>query len=138
MHIKLIEKFSESNNTIFVIRVTIILTKAAIEDVFFKIKTKPQTTTAIKNNLDCKNNNIPKKVATPLPPLNLIKTEKQWPIIVKITKSLKIEPKILFAIKIAKKPFMKSKIKVKIADFFDPMRHMFVAPEFFDPTSKGF
>ena len=33
---------------------------------------------------------------------------------------------------------MKSKIKVKTADFLDPMRHIFVAPGFFDPASKGF
>ena len=95
------------------------LIKAAIEDVFFKIKTKTHTVTAIKNNLACKNNSIPKKAATPLPPLNFIKIEKQWPIIIKITKSLKIEPNNLFEINRVKKPFMKSKIKVKTADFFD-------------------
>ena len=55
------------------------LIKAAIEDVFFTIKTKPHTVTAIKNNLACKNNSIPKKAATPLPPLNFINIEKQWP-----------------------------------------------------------
>ena len=56
MHIKLITKFSESNNTKFVIKVTFMHNKAAIEEVFFKIKTNPQITTAIKNNLACKNN----------------------------------------------------------------------------------
>ena len=35
MHIKLIEKLSDSNNTIFIIKVKTILDKAAIEDVFF-------------------------------------------------------------------------------------------------------
>jgi hypothetical protein len=114
------------------------LTKAAIDDVFFMIKIKPQTTTAIKNNFDFKNSRIPKKVATPFPPLNFIKIEKQCPIIIKIAKSLKIGPKNLFKITRVKKPFMKSKINVKIADFFDPTRHMFVAPGFFEPASKGF
>jgi len=138
MHIKLIEKFSDSNNIIFVIKVTTMLIRAAIEEVLFKIKTKTQTTTVIKNNVEFKNNSIPKKEATPLPPLNLIKIEKQCPIIIKIIKSLKIEPNNLFEIYKVKKPFMKSKKKVKIADFLDPIRHIFVAPGFFDPTFKGF
>ena len=38
MHIKLIEKLSDSNNTIFVIKVITMLDKAAIEDVFFQFK----------------------------------------------------------------------------------------------------
>ena len=138
MHIRLIEKSSDLNNIIFVIKVTTMLVKAAIEEVLFKIKTKTQTTTVIKNNVKFKNNSIPKKAATPLPPLNLIKIEKQCPIIMKIIKSLKIEPNNLSEIYRVKKPFMKSKKKVKIADFFDPIRHIFVAPGFFDPTSKGF
>ena len=138
MHIKLIEKLSDSNNTIFVIKVKTILDKAAIEDVFFNLKTKAHTKTVIKNNLACKNNSIPKKAATPLPPLNFIKIEKQWPIIMKTTKSLKIEPNNLFVINRVKQPFKKSEIKVSKADFFDPMRHIFVAPGFFDPVSKGF
>ena len=138
MHIKLIEKFSDSNTIIFVIKVTTMLIRAAIDDVLFKIKTKTQTITVIKNNVEFKNNNIPKKAATPLPPLNLMKIEKQCPIIMKIIKSLKIEPNNLFEIYKVKKPFMKSKKKVEIADFFDPIRHIFVAPGFFDPTSKGF
>lgn len=138
MHIKLIEKFSDSNNIIFVIKVITMLINAAIEEVFFKIKTKTQTTTVIKNNVEFRNNSIPKKAATPLPPLNLMKIEKQCPIIMKIIKSLKIEPNNLFEMYRVKKPFMKSKKKVKIADFFDPIRHIFVAPGFFDPTSKGF
>ena len=138
MHIKLIGKLSDSNNIIFVIKVITILDKAAIEDVFFNLKTKVHTKTVIKNNLACKNNSIPKKVATPLPPLNFIKIEKQWPIIIKTTKSLKIEPNNLFVMNRVKKPFKKSEIKVSRADFFDPMRHIFVAPGFFDPVSKGF
>ena len=138
MHIKLIEKFSDSNNIIFVIKVITMLIRAAIEEVLCKIKTKIHTTTVIKNNLEFKNNNIPKKAATPLPPLNLMKIEKQCPIIMKIIKSLKIEPNNLFEIYRVKKPFMKSKKKVKIADFFDPIRHIFVAPGFFDPTCRGF
>ena len=114
------------------------LIRAAIEEVLFKIKTKTQTTTVIKNNVELRNNSIPKKAATPLPPLNLMKIEKQCPIIMKIIKPLKIEPNNLFEKYRVKKPFMKSKRKVKIADFFDPIRHIFVAPGFFDPTSKGF
>ena len=56
----------------------------------------------------------------------------------KITKSLKIEPNNLFEINRVMKPFKKSEIKVSKADFFDPIRHIFVAPGFFDPASKGF
>lgn len=138
MHIKLIEKLSDSNNTIFVIKVTNMLDKAAIEDVFLNLKTKAHTKTVIKNNLACKNNSIPKKAATPLPPLNFIKIEKQCPIIIKTTKSLKIEPNNLSVTNKVKKPFRKSEIKVRRADFLDPMRHIFVAPGFFDPASKGF
>ena len=138
MHIKLIERLSDSNNTILIIKVIEILDKAAIEDVFFNLKTKAHTKAVIKNNLACKNNSIPKKAATPLPPLNFIKIEKQWPIIMKTTKSLKIEPNNLFVINRVKKPFRKSEIKVSKADFLDPMRHIFVAPGFFDPVSKGF
>ena len=84
---------------------------------FFNLKTKAHTKTVIKNNLACKNNSIPKKAATPLPPLNFIKIEKQWPIIMKTTKSLKIEPNNLFVINRVKKPFKKSKKKVSKADF---------------------
>jgi len=138
MHIKLIEKLSDSNNTMLVIKVTNMLDKAAIEDVFLNLKTKAHTKTVIKNNLACKNNSIPKKAATPLPPLNFIKIEKQCPIIMKTTNSLKIEPNNLSVTNKVKKPFRKSKVKVRRADFLDPMRHIFVAPGFFDPASKGF
>ena len=138
MHIKLIEKLSDSNNTMLVIKVTNMLDKAAIEDVFLNLKTKAHTKTVIKNNLACKNNSIPKEAATPLPPLNFIKIEKQCPIIMKTTNSLKIEPNNLSVTNKVKKPFRKSKVKVRRADFLDPMRHIFVAPGFFDPASKGF
>ena len=60
-----------------------------------------------------------------------MKIEKQCPIIMKIIKPLKIEPNNLFEKYRVKKPFMKLKRKVKIADFFDPIRHIFVAPGFF-------
>ena len=49
---------------------------ATIEEVFLNLKTKAHTKTVIKNNLACKNNSIPKRPATPLPPLNLIKNRK--------------------------------------------------------------
>ena len=37
------------------------LIRAAIEEVLFKIKTKTQTKTVIKNNVEFKNNSIQKK-----------------------------------------------------------------------------
>ena len=58
MHIKLIEKFSDSNNIILAIKVITMLISAAIEEVLFKIKTKTQTKTVIKNNVGFRNNHL--------------------------------------------------------------------------------